>query len=195
MRKLGITEITYMRRVNLGNYEHTEISATSVVNEGQDPDNIGEALKQQVEKLLGLRDSVDFSLVEEVTEDGNFKMKDGSVKEVSENTEVVHEDKKEEPKEEEKPKATKKKVTKKKASKKKEEPKGPVPSVKYDRSKQEHKDEMAKALNQHVAKWKTTDEGKKKARELSEKLVGEYLFDSEGNVVSSFIEAVKDGMK
>ena len=195
MRKLGITEISYLRRVNLGNYEHTEISATSVVNEGQDPDKIGEALKQQVEKLLGLRDSVDFSLVEEVTEDGNLKMKDGSVKEVTENTEIVHEEKKEEPKEEEKPKTTKKKATKKKVSKKKEEPKGPVPSVKYDRTKQEHKDEMAKALNQHVAKWKTTDEGKKKARELSEKLVGEYIFDSEGNIVDSFIQAVKDGMK
>ena len=191
---MHVETIHYTRRKPEEQYGHSEFTVFATLKEGEDLLKAGEALKQQVEKLLGLRDSVDFSLVEEVTEDGNLKMKDGSVKEVSENTEVVHEEKKEEPKEEEKPKVVKKKATKKKA-KKKEEPKGPVPSVKYDRSKQEHKDEMAKALNQHVARWKTTDEGKKKARELSEKLVGEYIFDSEGNIVDSFIQAVKDGMK
>ena len=51
---MKIAEIKYMRRVNLGNYEHEEITATAVISEGEDANKEGMALKNQVLALLNL---------------------------------------------------------------------------------------------------------------------------------------------
>lgn len=114
-------------------------------------------------------------------------------------------------KEEEKPKKTRKRrtttATKEKVSdekpeskeeekedKPKEKPKAKSKTIPYDRSQTEHKKELAKILNSNFPGWAINKELAVKAKDVSEQLQGVALFDSKGEVLSTFAENVMELM-
>ena len=183
---MKITEVSYTRKVNLGNYESADLSMTAVLSDKDDATKAAEKLKAQVEIVLGLKDKIDFEQVEEI-DGGTVHMKDGSKVEVTENTEFDY--KEEEVEEKPVKKAAKKKVAKKKTAKKKAAKKSK--DILYDRSNDQHKAELAKILNEHCEGWKTQPA---KAKEVSEQLVGDAIFDGEGVLKEEFINSVVEGM-
>lgn len=80
----------------------------------------------------------------------------------------------------------------------------PAPKVKktfkpkataYDRANEVHKSLFSQSLAQVAPKWKSTDAGKAKAKKLSVDLEGTDYLDDNGDVLESFITAMKKGMK
>jgi len=51
---MQITDVTFMRRKNLGNYEHEEISLTAKVDEGESAEKVLNNLDNTLRKQLGL---------------------------------------------------------------------------------------------------------------------------------------------
>ena len=51
--KLNITSISYGITVNLGNYQSARLDLTARVNEGENPEDILEMLKDEVNEKLG----------------------------------------------------------------------------------------------------------------------------------------------
>ena len=65
---MQITDVTFMRRKNLGNYEHEEISLTAKVDEGESPEKVLNLLDNTIRKQLGLPTVALEESVEEVKE-------------------------------------------------------------------------------------------------------------------------------
>lgn len=181
---MRFTTAKYTRRVNMGNYEHEELSLEAALAETDDTQKAGVTLKQNVEKLLGLREKIDFADVKEVQEGGKIVMNDGQVKDAAE-TEVQH---KEEPKEKKKP--AKKNATKDKP-KKEEKPK-PKPAVKYDRSIDGHRKELSAIFDELRPGWNIDDATKKICAGISHEIVGEYIFDDHGEIIPEFKNKVEE---
>lgn len=166
---MNIVELKYTQRINLGNYEHAELTATAVIEEGESSFSCVQGLKIFVEAALKgeLKDETEPSPKKEV-----------------EDIPEIKEEVKEEPK-----KKAKKKAVKKKAPAKKKK------NVAYDRANDAHKDEFASVLSEVAPHWKDTIESKTKAKHLSLELVGEDMFSGEdGSVLESFKELVVEGM-
>lgn len=158
-------QISYMRRKNLGNYEHEEVMISVAAEDGEDRGKVLNTIKNEVLSALGL--------------DNQVSQEPAAVEEVVE-----------EPAAEEAPeKKPKKKPAKK--GKKEKEPK----TVAYDRTVQAHKDELADLLNTHYPDWKKTAEGKKLAKEVSLKLNGEPIFDDKGEILGTFSDKFIDLMR
>ena len=202
------TDVNFTRRVNLGNYEHCELSMGAALSEGEDAVKAAKKLRATVEHTLGL--SVDFSEVESITDGGDIVMKSGEEVKATPETTMNHDsgETKEEPKEEKKP--AKKKAAKKKASKKtsksapkeeakeepkKEEPKGPKPSVKYDPNEKAHRQELSGVLHSVCPGWNKDNDLKAKAKSVSrEEMTGQYIFDDAGEILQEFRDTVKAKM-
>ncbi len=205
------TEISYAKRVNLGNYEHEEIKITAVLDEGDDAvEGLAElkgmvasavdteglpaiaATGKPVKSAAGKSEKVDKTAKKPAKAAAGKTAKPEPVDEVEtedeetpetteeEETEVVEEEE-EEP--EEKP--AKKPVGK--ALKKK--------GSTYARTNEQHKALMAEKLTELFPKWKKTEESKAKAKAISKSLDGTDFLDAEGDIVPSFIVALKKGMK
>lgn len=166
---MEIRELDYMRRVNLGNYEHEELTAKAVLAEGECHRTATKELKKAVLVALGL-----------------------------EKEEVVKADKKVEEKPAKK-KTTKKAAPAKKAAPKKEEPKkvpakkaAPKKSanIKYDREIDEHKEELGSLFDEFVGDWKAEKATLKVCAGISREVVDMDFMDSDGNVLASFKEFV-----
>lgn len=89
--------------------------------------------------------------------------------------------------EEDKAPAKKSKPEKKKAPKK-------AKAVAYDREVKAHKKEFGGLLHEHFEGWKEDDDLKAKAKEVSATLTGKDFMDAKGNVLDSFVEALKEEM-
>ena len=167
------TEIKYTRRHNTGNYEFEEASLGAVIDEGEDAQEVGAKVKNQVEVFLGLAKP---SRESRPTSEPKPEPK-----------EEVKEEVKEEPAPEPEKKTAKKKVTKKKTTKKK-----PEPSVTYDRSIKVHKDELVNIFDDLRPGWNKDKDLAPVCKGISEQMVGEYIFDSEGKILDSFTKKVED---
>jgi hypothetical protein len=168
-----IGTISYLERKNLGNYEHIEMSANAVLDEGENFDAAMAELRAKIHNAL------------------NEKA-----------VEIKQPPKEEEPKEEvkeEKKKVTKKKETVKVEAPKEEtvEVKEEVVAevvveevapkahkfLAYDRTKKEHTDMLASYLNTTFgATWKTNPH----LKDISASLSGKDFLDDSGLIVESF---------
>lgn len=179
-----ITKIAYGITRNLGDYNSERIDAEYQVAEGENPNAAMVKLKTFVKTgAMQVESEPERQITsgpnpteEKVTED---------IERGSAPTERITKEEKEEVKKKATKKASKK--TTKKAAKK-DEP------IKYDREQKDHKKKMAAVLNEHFPTWKKDAELGALAKGLSEKLVGVPIFDKKGNLLDSFVEAVKDGM-
>ncbi len=180
------TEISYMKRKNLGNYEHEEVKITAVLDEDENAGAGIEELKVMVDQALG--DNTAPAVTTTKTGKDKKAGKKDAKPEVVEAEEVEEEEieaaEVEEETEEEEVVETKKPA---KAGKKS----GSV----YSRANETHKALMVEQLTKLFPKWKKTDAGKAKAKAVSKSLDGEQFLDADGDIVNSFILALKKGMK
>jgi len=187
---MRILEVRYAKRLGDNNYGFEEVGLSADC-EGDSVDVVLATLKNEVYFQLGLEGKIGGE-VEEVIE---------AIKPV---TEIVEEVLKEEPVKEEAPKEEPKKRKRRskeeiEADKKKEEPKKEKTkrvkkdkSTKYDRENPAHKKELARILDEVAPTWRGED--KPKAKQVSADLVGEVIYDGAGDVATSFIQMITDGM-
>jgi outer membrane biosynthesis protein TonB len=180
-----VTDITYMRRVNLGNYEHEELSMSAILEDGENVSTAMLTLKNEVHHSLGL-----------VGTPTEAPKKEVKVPEVPKKEETKKETpKKEEKKEVELPPVIDKKEdlpeTKEKKPKAKKEEVKPTP---YERAKQVHKDLFANLLNKTFPGWSSDKEAIARAKHASLSLEGEDFLDQKGNILTTFSEAVTNLM-
>lgn len=183
--------IEYLRRKNLGGYEHEELKVSIVVHEDDDINFEIESLKSLVHKHLGI-----------VEEDKN-QLPLPIQKPIKEADKAVEAPKKEEPVnnevKEEVSYAVKEEPKAKKGRPKSETPKPsvsvskpetvpvkkPVKETNYDRSLDVHKNLLGQFLDKAYPKWRVA-ENLKKASEASKALNGTPFLDAEGNILESF---------
>jgi len=168
-----IAEISYMKRTNLGNYEHEEITATVVLDEGDDAEQslvdlkafvAGEKKETPAPKTVAPKKSKAIEKEEEIEEI----------------EEVVEEDEEEEVKPKAKAKTTP--APKKKKSK----------ATPYDREEELHKTIFGDCLTEINKKWRTDKKLKLKAQAASRVLNGADFLDADGEVLESFKESLED---
>lgn len=175
--------IEYMRRVNLGNYEHSELKVSTIVKEDQDINLEIERLKFLVHTHLGIEetDKNQLTLPIEVAK----KSVDKAIEPVEKVKEKVAV--KEELKEEVKTDNKEKKIEVK-AKKSAPETK-PVKKISkataYDRALDTHKNLLGSFLDKKYPKWRTSD-SLKKAAEASKALNGTDFLDENGEILDSF---------
>jgi outer membrane biosynthesis protein TonB len=201
MVKLILGEITmqaikYLRRKNLGNYEHEELEVSASV-EGSDPQEVMDTLKAFVLSNLGLETSEkveapkkeiakkeEVKVTKEKPQAKEEEVKEEVKEEEAKEEEVVKEEpKKEEAKEEKKPKAKKETTVKVKATK----------LTAYDREHDPHKALLSKFLDEEFKGWRKPDE-LKKAGAASRALNGTDFQDGNGEILESFKEAFRKMM-
>lgn len=56
LNDLNVTEITYSRLRNLGNYENEKLDITVHVNENESPENIVKKLRELVKQYLNIKE-------------------------------------------------------------------------------------------------------------------------------------------
>lgn len=164
--------IEYMRRKNLGHYEHEELKISDVVGDQDSIDLKINELKHLVLKHLGLVEEavkeIELPVTPEVTE--------------------VAEEKKEEPVKKAKKKKVKEEVVEEKVEEEKHEEKvqkKPAKTVDYDRTLQVHKNLLGKFLDESFPRWKSPD-NLKKASEASHALNGTPFLDENGEILQDF---------
>lgn len=180
---MRVTEISYVRRKNLGSYEYEELSMSAVIEEGENTSEEVDKLKNEVLSALGI-----------VTAPTPEPVKETKVKE--EKPKVKKEPKQEIPpviekEEEETPEPPKLPETKEKKAPKKEKVVEPTP---YDRDKQTHKDLFANLLNTSFPGWSTDKAAIGRAKHASLAMVGEDFLNEKGEILPTFKEAVNNLM-
>lgn len=175
--KSTVKEITYARRINLGNYEHSETSATAIPAEGQDPKECLAELKALVEGTETVESPKQLELPEVKEETPAPKPKKTKKVEEVKEEEVASEEVQEETKKE-----TKKKVVKKQVF------------TPYDRSNQLHKTFFGEILDSKYPDWKVNKDVKAKAVQVSMDLNGQDMLDAEGIVIEEFKAKVEKAM-
>jgi len=175
---MKIAEIKYMRRVNLGNYEHEEITATAVISEGEDANKEGMALKNQVLALLNLSPEDGPKKEEEKKEE--TKEEAAPAKKTRKAAPAKEEEKKEEAKEETRGEKPAKRTRKAASSAKKNTP--------YDRENKAHKVQFATIAEENFAGWKKDPELAKKVKAASVELNGSDMLDDSGTVMDAFTD-------
>jgi hypothetical protein len=170
---MKIETIYFLERVNKGNYEHIEMSATAKVEDGEDPiaamlnlkHLINSALTGKVNQAI-VKEETPVAVVEEVKEDKPKQTRTRKAKEevkVEEvKTEVVEEVK-------ETPKAKKSKLTSYGADNK---------AVL-----------QAYLTSKYAESWKSS-KPRNEILEFTSKLPGMDFLDEEGNIVPSFLEHI-----
>lgn len=202
---MKITEMKYMKRINLGNYEHEEFGAVVQVEEGETESvtNIAAGLKDFVNENLGksvndISEPSPKKENEEAPKKKNSKKKAESEPEektdpvdefldaVSEGEEEVElED--ELVDEEEAPKTTKKKTSKKKTSAKKTEAAASKKYTKYDNKDDLHKKLLIDFVNaEYKDRWKKDKEAKAAVTRISQEKVGDNFLDEKGDILLQF---------
>lgn len=160
------TNITYSRTVQAAQYEPETLEVVAVLDEGENLEEAAASLRERVSAVLG-RGTRKVAKKEAVREEAPAK---------EEEEEAKVEEKK-----------TAKKDAKKTSTRKKK-------AVAYDREVKAHSAELAKILHANFKGWNKDDDMKALAKAASEDLVGADFMDSEGNVLDSFVDAVKERM-
>lgn len=170
---MRINEITVTQTVQLNQYEPLVVSMTAQLDST-------ECALECTASLRGLIEQTITGTFETATptETKEAPKKKRAPKTKAVEAEVVEEVKEEAPVKKEK-KERKKKVVK---------------NTPYDRTEQTHKDEFAAILNEHCSGWKASAESKGLAKQASIDLTGTDVFDGKGEVLVSFIDAVKEAM-
>jgi outer membrane biosynthesis protein TonB len=174
--------IRYLRRKNLGNYEHEELEVSAAVD-GKDADALMVEMKTFVCGHLGLEtpvvgksEKVEAPKKENATK-GETKVTKPKPQEEAPKEEAPKE---EAPKKEETPKEEPKKTKKETTTKVR-----PSKNTVYDRAHDPHKALVGKFLDEEYSGWRKNDL-LKKASEASKALNGKDFQDGDGNVLEAF---------
>lgn len=175
--------IEYLRRVNLGNYEHSELKVSSIVKEDQDVNIEIERLKFLVHSHLGIEEDNKSQLLLPLKETKKTVEKTvEAVKELKEEI-AVKEEVKEEVKQEAKEKKTEPKA--KKTTSETKPVKKLFKATAYDRTINTHKNLLGTFLDKKYPKWRV-EPLLKKALEASKSLNGQDFLDENGDILESF---------
>lgn len=163
---MKITEIKYMRRFNLGNYEHEEIEATANLDEGE----------SYIGALAELKNMVHGKHQEPVVPEPLIEEPVVVPEETAVEQTIVEEPKAEEIVEKKPKRATKKaaKVTN------------------YDRGLDNHKKLLADVLDKNCPNWKKSGA---KVKEISVLMEGKPFLNAEGSVIEDFIVEFKSKLE
>lgn len=183
-----VSEIKFLVRKNKGNYEHEENQLSAVIAEGEDAYRAGVAVKEQAYALLGMGPKPVSEPVKNEKAVAEEKVKEEPKKE-----EVKETPKTEEVKAKKAPKEVASKAPAKKEPVKKEVK--TKPAVKYNRTEDTHREEFASILGKEFPGWASDADLKSKAKACSMAMDGEYIFDSEGKVLESFVASIKAKMR
>lgn len=190
---MEITEVSYKKTSNLGDYNSEQIGMVAVVGSKEKPEKVLAQLKALVEgssSSTSEETEDETPEADEVEATRSTKKKGGKKAAEEEIEEEVVEEEEEQPEEEEaveeeeateeeeKPKAAKGKTFKKK------------PQV-YQRSNETHKEIFSGVMKKAAPDWKKTPESKDKAKQVSMTLEGENFLDEEGSVLPEFQAEVK----
>lgn len=196
--------VKYLRRINLGNYEHEEAEVTSVINEGETIEQAIARVKVKVNNALR-------GIVEE--EKKEIIAANVVIQEAQEVPAVIEEEIAPPPvPEEAKPKAKRTRAPKAKEEAKvveakvEEAPKGnePVAPAKakvgsvtpYDRNKENHKALFVELVTDIMPDWRATDATKSLVKQLSLDMEGHPMLDNKsGDVLDSFVNSLKNNLK
>lgn len=186
---MEIKTMEYMRRVNLGSYEHEELKVSASINEKETFESAFIALKELVENALNIVKEDKNQLVLPVIAK---EPKNVAVEKAVETVESPKEDKPVDDKLEDK---VEKKEEKKKGRPKSEVTKAPavetrpakkaVKETNYDRTLDTHKNLLGQFLDKSYPKWRVS-ENLKKASEASKALSGTPFLDADGEILESF---------
>jgi hypothetical protein len=186
---MEIKTMEYMRRVNLGSYEHEELKVSAAINEKETFETAFKSLKQLVEAALNISQEDKNQLVLPVTSETAKK------ETVEKAVEAVESPKEEKPVEDKLEDKVEKKEEKKKGRPKSEVTKAPAAETKpakkavketnYDRTLDTHKNLLGQFLDKSYPKWRVA-ENLKKAGEASKALSGKPFLDADGEILDSF---------
>lgn len=193
--------IRFLRRRNLGQYEHTELEVTDVVTDRSKlTSTIKEVMATVRDALYGMGEFAE-TKTSETAVDKVTKPKKEEVAKKSEESKTETPKQGEVVKPEEKPQVEEKKVEETKVEEKKEEPKKTAAPKKettrvtkaskntaYDRVLDTHKNNLGVYLDAAYPNWRHKD-NIKKASDASKALQGTEFLDAEGNILDSFKEA------
>jgi hypothetical protein len=191
--KMKVETISYMRRVNLGNYEHEEVVATAKV-EGEEIVGAILELKNKVYLALGLiEDNAEQTQVPAVT-----------VPEPADIPPAIPEEAKAAPKKRA-PRKAKEEVAPTvvvkgsevfEVVKEGEEPKSKLVKVThYNRSLEAHKVLFVELVTQIKPDWRATDASKALVKQLSLDMEGYPMMDNKtGKILADFEQAVKGSL-
>lgn len=165
---MKLLELRYSRTIKPADYEAETIEIGAKFEEGDDIATVASTLQSEVAGVLGI--------------DGAAVAVNPTAKATqSKTTKKVTK---------KAPAKTTKKVTKKAPAKKAPAKK----SVPYDRKVKAHKTELGKILFENYPEWDKDEVLAAKAAELSASLEGTDMFDSEGNVLDTFLVAITSEM-
>jgi hypothetical protein len=186
-----ITDVTYSRKKNLGNYESEDITLGARIEEGESVESCLLVLKDRVAVAFGEKEVTQAAPVatQEVKEEVVVADKD----EVEANKKKIAADKKKEVNAAKKKAeaAAKKEATAaaKAAEKEVKKEAKKAATVPYDRNNVSHKTDLGKVLAGINANWKTECAGL--AKQASVELAGKPFYNSDGVVLPEFVEMVK----
>lgn len=198
--------LRYLRRKNLGNYEHEELEVTTAVQENENGQSVMNELKEFVLVNLGLASPKAQTAEDKKVEapknktetkgepsspdkkplvaDGTTTPKEGEKTPAPK--EEKKEEKKEEPKKEEPKKEEPKKETKARIKK--------ATSSVYNREDETHKALIGQFLDGEFKTWRTKNE-LPKASAASKALNGKEFLDAEGKILEAFKVEFRSFMK
>lgn len=207
-------EVKYMRRWNLGNYEHDEVTVSAAPSEGETILGTLLTIEKEIKRFKnGEVESVQVSLpippvtnvttvthAEKQVEETPVEKKERKARATKAEMEaragvkdeVKAEEKVESPKQEEKVEATKEEAKVEVKEEKKEEKKSLKSKVEvYDRTNEDHKKSVSMYLDAAYAGWRDNVTLKTKVAAMSRDAVGKDFFDiNSGEVVQSFKDFV-----
>jgi outer membrane biosynthesis protein TonB len=189
--------VRYLRRINLGNYEHEEAEATSAIGDN-------ETIEQAIARVKAKVNNALRGIVEEEKKEiiaANVVIQEEE--EVQEMPEVIEEEMTpppvpEEAKVEEKPKRTRKPKAKPDLPiSMKEAPAADAKNVTfYDRNKENHKALFVELVTEIAPDWRATDASKALVKQLSLDMEGHAMLDNKsGDVLDSFVKALRNNLK
>ena len=172
-----------MRRVNLGNWEHSELKVSTIVKEDQDINMEIEKLKMLVHCHLGIQEDNKDQLLLPFKKSNKPVEKTVAAVEKPKEEIAVKEEVKEEVKQEAKEKKTEPKA--KKITSETKPVKKLFKATAYDRTINTHKNLLGTFLDKKYPKWRV-EPLLKKALEASKSLNGQDFLDENGDILESF---------
>lgn len=190
---MKINEVKYMRRWNLGNYEHDEITVSAAPNESETVLGVLTTLESEMKKFKNGEAPTEVQVALPVeTPKVEEKKRTRRTKEEMANVEAGS------TKQEEKVEAKQETPVTPAPEEKKEEPaktfKGKVHP--YSRESETHKKILRMRLDHEYPGWSENFDLKQKVAAFSKSAVGkDFLDDKTNDIVPSFIELLKEAMK
>jgi outer membrane biosynthesis protein TonB len=171
-----VTEAIYLKRKNLGNYEHSEMSLAGLPDDDQSAEDLLKELKEIVDRLLDGEDSEkEVKEKEDTNEKESHKKSSKKSVKKSVEEEVVAE------KEEEATEAPEETEEPVKKEKKKKKPK----ATEFNFNDDVHTDLLSEALDKKMKGWETKYKSKIKSASLRSQ--GQDFLDENGDVIEAFV--------